>query len=155
MKFTFKPPSCGACPQCIAFGRRWYITERNISNSDLYEHCLMSVSTEPQVTHKFQNLRKVTEWICGIADLSKEDDWYIKNWYLSRYIKYEDSEAFLLEKDDIQYRLDKQTFIITQLHRHIQETGWCSTYNECLNLAKEHLEKIKKEQNGEQLELFT
>lgn len=115
----------------------------------------MSVSTEPQVTHKFQNLRKVTEWICNIADLSKEDDWYIKNWYLSRYIKYEDSEAFLLEKDGIQYRLDKQTFIITQLHRHIQETGWCSTYNECLNLAKEHLERIKKEQNGEQLELFT
>lgn len=154
MKFIFKPPYSGFCPQCSAFGRRWYITERNISNSDQYEYCLMSVSTEPENKYKFKNLRKVTEWICNIEDLSKQDDWHIKNWFLSRYSKYEDYDTMLLEKDGIQYRLDKQTLIITQLHEHIQETGWCSTYNECLNLAKEKLERMEKEQNGEQLELF-
>lgn len=154
MNYTFKPPFTGACPACNVFGRSWYIIDRQISDSDCYEYCLMSVSTESKKTLSFKNIRKVTEWICDIEDLSKESEWYIKNWYLRRYLKSETHDAMLLEKDGTHYRLNKHNFTITQLHKHQQETGWCASYAECLALAKDILKNKEKEQFGEQVNLF-
>ena len=114
----------------------------------------MSVSTESKKTLSFKNIRKVTEWICDIEDLSKESEWYIKNWYLRRYLKSETHDAMLLEKDGTHYRLNKHNFTITQLHKHQQETGWCASYAECLALAKDILKNKEKEQFGEQVNLF-
>lgn len=154
MNFTFKPAFSGACPSCTAFHRIWYIADRNISNSETYEYCLMSVSTEQKKSYHFKDLRKVTEWICVIEDLSGQSDWYIKNWFLRRFIKHETNDAILLEKEGSQYILNKHTFTVTPHHKHIQETGWFSSYNDCLRIAKEILEKIELKEQGEQIKLF-
>ena len=96
----------------------------------------------------------MTEWICDIEDLSGQSDWYIKNWFLRRFIKHETNDAILLEKEGSQYILNKHTFTVTPHHKHIQETGWFSSYNDCLRIAKEILEKIELKEQGEQIKLF-
>ena len=154
MNYTFKPSFSGACPACTAFHRIWYIADRCINASDNYEYCLMSLPAEPKKTYHFKDLRKMTEWICDIEDLSGESDWYIKNWYLRRYIKSETNDAILLEKEGTQYVLNTHTFTVTQLHKHIQESGWCISYNECLSIAKQILKRLELIEQGEQIKLL-
>ena len=51
-------------------------------------------------------------------------------------VEFDVNDAMLLEKNGIHYRLNKYNFTITKLHKHQQETGWCTSYAECLALAK-------------------
>lgn len=152
MDFVFKSTFTGGCPECMAFGRRWYIKDRFVSEN-VYEYCLMSVDTGSQITYKFNSLRELTEWICGVKDLSKETEHFIKNWYLKRYVKFETTDAALLKKDGIEYRLDKKAFTLSQLHECIQETGWHSSYRDCLETSKGILRRMEKEQSGKQIAL--
>lgn len=142
MTFTFTAKN-GMCPECYALGRKWYIADRS-SGGNRYEYRLMSVTTQPQAVYQFKDMKEIAAWLNGFESISEKNEWwigcFIRRWTIADYY----GQA-LIEKDGIQYRLDKLKYTLTALPKPQPETGWCSTYRECLALAKEILLERSKQ----------
>ena len=127
----------GHCPGCNAFGRRWYIQDKYIGG-DKYEYALMSRSLAIEEPLVFLNKGHLAKWLNGDgSDRNYEDD--IADFIISRHIYFDSSDKALLSKDGINYIYDKAKITLTKSVDSVQETGWCSTYLECLNMAKDIL----------------
>lgn len=147
MIFRFSSQN-GQCPACYAFGRKWYIQDR-CSGTNYYEHCLMSVSTDPQQVYQFANQKEIAEWLLDTALHYEENDWQI-GYLIRQKTKIDYSDAALIEKNGIEYRFDKIKNTLTALPKRRQETGWFNSYRECLAEAKDLLQTISASQNEKQ-----
>ena len=147
MAFAFTSKN-GLCPECFAYGRKWYIQDR-AAGAGCYDYCLMSVSTEPPKVHQFKSLAEVAAWLNNSDHLESSDTWVdilIRRWALADY-----DNLALIEKNGIQYRLDKIANTLTELPERRWEAGWFSSYRECLAEAK----KILQQKSNMQMSLFT
>lgn len=140
MAFVFTAKN-GCCPECIAFGRRWYIMDRHLYG-DTYEYCLMSVSTEPQPVYQFNSRRDLASWLNDIEDYTEKDEWWI-DFFIRRWIRQDYADVALIEKNGIQYRYDKEKHTLTALPERRQESCWYEKYRECLAHSKEILRKMQ------------
>lgn len=124
----------GHCPGCTAFGRRWYIQDKYIGG-DKYEYALMSRSLAIEEPLVFLNKSHLAKWLNGdSSDRNYEDD--VADFIISRHIYADIYNKALLYKDNVSYIYDKEKFTLIKTIEVKQETGWCSTYLECLSMAK-------------------
>lgn len=144
MRYVFRRKD-GQCPECIAFGRRWYIQDR-LLYGNVYEHCLMSVTTRPQQVLKFNEKVELVSWLNGFSEYREKDDWWI-DWMIRRWTKIDYEEVALIEKDGVQYRYDKVQLTLTALPERRRESGWYESYRECVADAKAFLQKLSTKQN--------
>ena len=142
MDFAFRAKN-GFCPECIAFGRKWYIMDSS-AGSGFYDHCLMSVPTDHHETLQFNNLSEIAAWLDNTDHLERDQAWI--GILIRRHTVADYQDLALVEKSGVQYRLDKTHFTLTALPERRQETGWFNSYRECLVAAK----KILKELAGSQ-----
>lgn len=149
MEYVFKSER-GYCPQCIAFGKVYFIQDRYIGGKK-YEYALMSRPIEKKVGQKFQNVKKMLSYFVG-NDIT--DD-IAANLLLSQMTVYQCSQYRMIEESGVKYVWDSQKKELREYTEPNQETGYCDTYLECLNIAKEILEKIEREREGMQLTLFS
>lgn len=138
MKFAFTSKN-GFCPECTAFGRKWYIKDRH-RYDNVYEYCLMSVPLSPPLVYQFKDKKEVALWLNGFDHLSEREEQLI-GLYINRWIQADYGDLALVEKNGIQYRYDKAKNILTALPERRQETCWYDKYRECLADAKELLTK--------------
>ena len=135
----------GYCPECIAFGRKWYIQDREYYPG-VYEYCLRSFPMNDTEKKYFQSVSEVAAWFQGTdADIEKET----AEWIIKRYSYLSTENAAILEKDGKKYKYDKKDKSITRMPEHRSETGWFSSYRECMQAAKDILSR----QDPEQLQL--
>lgn len=133
--FTFASKN-GLCPECRAYGRKWYIQDRAVGTG-CYDYCLMSVTTEPPKAYQFKNLAEVAAWLNNSDQLESDEVWVgilIRRWTIA-----DADNLALIEKNGVQYRLDKIAHTLTELPERRQETGWFNSYRECLTEAKDIL----------------
>lgn len=143
--FAFKAKD-GLCPECIALGRKWYIQDRHCYG-DTYEYCLMSVTLEQQPVYRFKDLAEIAAWLNDLTDYQEKDSWWvghmIRRWTVADY----DDKA-LIEKNGIQFQLDKTKHTLTVLPKSRQETVWYDKYRDCLAEAKKLIEEEMNAQTG-------
>ena len=130
----------GLCPECIAFGRKWFIMDRNIYGH--YEFSLFSIPIEKPPIYQFRDLKEVVCWLNDFDSLSVKEE-PLLNYYLRRWIVADYYYLALIEKNGVQYRYDKGSFSLSMLPERHQETGWFSGYRECIREAKAILRKIE------------
>ena len=141
MAFVFTSKN-GCSPECRAFGRRWYIKDRHLYGN-VYEYCLMSVTTDPQPVYQFADKQALAGRLNNIESFSEKEAQLIDYYYIPRWIKIDCSDIALVEKDGIQYRYDKEKNTLTVLPAHRQESCWYDLYRECLADAKKFLQKLR------------
>lgn len=149
VEYVFKSEK-GYCPQCIAFGKVYFIQDRYVGG-EKYEYALMSRPVEKKVGIKFQAARNMVSFLVG-NDIV--DDIAV-NLLLSQMTVYQCSNCRMIENDGIKYVWDDQKKELREYTEPKQETGYFDTYLECLNIAKEILKKMKYEREGMQLTLFS
>lgn len=139
-KFRFTAKD-GYCPQCSAYGRRWYIRDRYVGLRE-YEYCLMSVSEEDPVQYSFKNKGELAAWLNGDKKNTEYDD-AVADFVISQHINCNGnySDRALLSLRDVEYIWDKRKNTLTEVQERRQETGWFDSYMECLIAAKEILEE--------------
>lgn len=145
----------GHCPQCIAFGKRYWIQDKLIGGNT-YEYCLMSTPTEARKKIRFKNKIELANWINGedIEDKTKDDS--LRNnaakliISFSTKASYRFSDRKLIEGKEGKFIL-YENFLAEEYMEPTQETGWFDTYAECLDMSKEILRKKKIKKEGEQL----
>ena len=148
MNFTFNSKN-GLCPSCKAFGRIWYIQDRYISSGN-YEYCLMSLEEQKKPIQKFKDISKVAQWLNNDESDAVYDK-TVAEYIISRSTIKAYSEVVLIEKDNVEYRLNKTQCTIQEIRQPRKETGWHDGYIECLKVAKEILQKLNLTQCGEQI----
>lgn len=129
----------GCCPECIAFGRKWFIQDRPYYGNT-YEYCLMSVTLDAQPTYCFKDKKELADWLNGPFTFRKNEDFWT-DFCISRWTKVDYNDVALIEKDGIQYRYDKEKITLTVIPERRQESCWYDKYRECLADAKEHLQQ--------------
>lgn len=139
-KFTNKQ---GFCPECLAFGRCWYIQDRFIGGS-AYEYCLMSKTVEKPISYVFQNKNEIAAWLNGAEDNTEYSD-DVADYIISCYSDWKSdfSDKALIIQQDKHYIYDKKKNTLTVVTDAKQETGWFDSYRECLKVAKEILSSIE------------
>lgn len=140
MGYVFRAKD-GLCPECIAFGRKWLIMDRNIYGH--YEFSLFSIPMEKPPVYQFRDLKEVVCWLNDFDSLSEKEEPLLE-YYLRRWIVADYYTLALIEKNGIQYRYDKGSFSLSKLPERKQESGWFSGYRECLQYAKTILETFKE-----------
>lgn len=149
MEYVFKGER-GYCPQCVAFGRVYFIQDRYIGG-EKYEYALMSRPLKKKTPQKFGDFKKMVSSLIG---LEISDD-IAANLLLVQMTVYQCSSYLLIEKDGTKFVWDNLKKELRECTEPKQETGYCNTYLECLNMAKEILKKRKQEIEGVQLNLFS
>lgn len=149
MEYVFKGEK-GFCPKCVAFGRVYFIQDRYISR-EKYEYALMSRPSEKKASQKFESVK---EMVNSLMDSEISDDIAI-NLLLNQMTVYQCSSYRLIEKDDAKYVWDDLKKELREYTEPKQETGYCDTYLECLNMAKEILKRKERDSAGIQLSLFS
>lgn len=149
MEYVFKSER-GYCPQCIAFGKVYFIQDRHIGG-EKYEYALMSKTAEKKVTQKFRNVK---EMVSFLVDKDITNDIAV-NLILSQITVHQCSENRMIEENGVKYIWDNQKKELREYVKPKQETGYCDSYLECLNMSKEILKKIEQERKGMQLTLFS
>lgn len=147
MEYTFKSER-GYCPKCTAFGKVYFIQDRHIGG-EKYEYALMSRTAEKKAAQKFQNVKEMVSSFMG-----KITDNIAVNLMLSQMTVYQCGQYRMVEWDGIKYIWDNQKKELSEYEEPKQETGYCDSYSECLNMAKEILKRIEQEREGMQLTLF-
>lgn len=135
--YTFNSKN-GSCPSCSAFGRKWFIQDKFFGGS--YQYCLMSVSEEPRTKYVFKTKEEFAKWLQD----DKSDDEYseeVTDYIIRRNLVHDYYNMASLVKNDKCYVYDKENLTLTPFLERKQETGWCDSYFECLNMAKEILRK--------------
>lgn len=149
MEYVFKSER-GYCPQCIAFGKVYFIQDRYIGG-EKYEYALMSRPVEKKIGLKFKNVKNMVSSFVG-NDIT--DDIAV-NLLLSQMTVYRCSNYRMIEQNGVKYVWDSQKKELREYTEPNQETGYCDTYLECLNMAKEILKKMEREREEMQLTLFS
>lgn len=149
MEYVFRSER-GFCPQCIAFGNVYFIQDRYIGG-EKYEYALMSRPLKKPIPKHFKNVREMVSSLIG-SDIT--DDITV-NLLLSQMTEYQCTSCRMIKNDGVKYVWDDTRKELREYTEPKQETGYCSTYLECLNLAKEFLEKKERECIGTQLSLFS
>lgn len=152
-KYIFRAEN-GFCPKCEAFGRIWYIFERNIYGNK-YEHCLMSMPIEEPDGLCFKNKKEIAAWLNGdkieAGEYTDEMADYIINYNTVPGFNF--AEKAMLEKDGVKYRYDREKNLLTEYREDKQETGYFDNYYDCLKAAKEILENIEKLQEKQTVQM--
>ena len=148
MEYVFKSER-GYCPQCIAFGKVYFIQDRYI-DGEKYEYALMSRPVEKKVGLKFQDAKNMVSFFVG-NDIM--DDIAV-NLLLSQMTVYKCSNYRMIEYDGVKYVWNNKTKELREYTEPKQETGYCNTYLECLNMAKDILKKKEIESTGIQMALL-
>ena len=148
MEYAFKSER-GYCPRCVAFGKVYFIQDRYIGG-EKYEYALMSRTLQKKVPKKFEDVKKMMSMLIG----SEITDDIAVNLLLSQMTVYQCSSYRMIEKDGVKYVWDDRNKELRDYTEPKQETGYCDTYLECLNMAKEILKKRELESMGTQLSLF-
>lgn len=148
MEYVFKSER-GYCPQCVAFGKIYFIQDRYVGG-EKYEYALMSRSAEKKVAQKFHDIKKMVSFFAG-NDIT---DNIAVNLLLSQMTVYQCSHYRMIEQNGVKYIWDNKNKELREYTEPKQETGYCDSYMECLNIAKEILRKIEHERNGTQITLF-
>ena len=143
MNFIFKTQN-GSCPTCVAFGRIWYIQDREIG-TNCYEYALYSKSAEPPKEYHFKTKRDVAKFLNDCKDNKAIYDELTTEYIISRQTVVECWETSMITKNGILYRFDKNKNTLTEIHESRQETGFMS-YLACLNIAKDILQKTSVKQ---------
>lgn len=133
-KFVFQSKN-GYCPECIAFGRKWYIQDRELYPG-MYEYCLRSFALDDTEKKYFQSTSEVVAWFQGIETNVERET---AEWIIKRYSYLNTENAAILVKGGKTYRYDKKENSVTRVPEHRSETGWFSSYRECLQAAKDIL----------------
>lgn len=148
MEYVFKGEK-GYCPQCVAFGRVYFIQDRYVGG-EKYEYTLMSRSFEKNPPQKFRDAKEMVSSLIG----SEISDDIAVNLLLSQMTVYQCSSYRLVEKNNTKFIWDESKKELREYTEPKQETGYCNTYLECLNMAKEILKRKEQESAGMQLSLF-
>lgn len=148
MNYTFVSKD-GFCPSCVAFGKRWFIKDRYIGG-EKYEYALMSRLLEEKSPANFANVKEMVSSLVG----SEITDDIAVNLLLSQMTEYKCSSHRMIEYNDIKYIWNEERKELREYKEPKQETGYCNTYLECLNMAKEILKKREQEVYGTQMTLF-
>lgn len=138
MNFGFKTEN-GYCPSCKAFGRIWYIQDRE-SGTNNYEYALFSKSADKPKEYKFKNKSEIVNFL-NDWKTEKEYDELIIQCNIGYHTIMNFTEVALLEKKGVRFRFDKTNNTLTELEEPRQETGFMP-YLECLTMAKDILQKI-------------
>lgn len=149
MEYVFKSER-GYCPQCIAFGKVYFIQDRYI-DGEKYEYALMSRPVENKVRLKFQDTKNLVSFFFG-KDIT--DDIAI-NLLLSQITVYKCINYRMIEHDGVKYVWNSKTNELREYTEPKQETGYCNTYLECLTMAKDILTKKEIESTGIQMSLLS
>lgn len=149
MEYVFKSEN-GYCPQCIAFGKVYFIQDRYIGG-EKYEYALMSRDLAKRKFQKFTDAKKMVSSLIG----SEITDDIAVNLLLSQMTLYQIGSLRMIENDGVKYVWDSNNKVLREYVESKQETGYCNTYLECLNMAKEILKKMEQEFIGMQLSLFS
>lgn len=139
MEYVFKSEK-GFCPQCVAFGKIYFIQDRHISG-EKYEYALMSRPLEKKQSQKFKNVKKMVSSLVG----SEITDSITANLLLNQMTVYQCGTYRMIEQDETKYVWDDNNRELREYTEPKQETGYCDTYLECLNMAKEILKKREQE----------
>ena len=148
MDYTFVSKD-GFCPTCVAFGKKWFIQDRYIGGGK-YEYALMSRPLEKKATTHFVNVKKMVSSIIG----SEISDDIAANLLLSQMTEYQCDSYRMIENNGVKFVWDGKRKELREYTEPKQETGYCNTYLECLNIAKEILNKQEQETLGIQMTLF-
>lgn len=148
MKYVFRNEN-GDCPKCTAFGRLYYIQDRYLGN-EKYEYALMSKPAKKPESKYFKDKNEMVGSLLGIMIT---DD-ITANLYLSQMTVHQCGSLCMIEKNRKKYVWDDTKKELREYTEPKQETGYCDTYLECLNMAKEILKKKEQESAGMQLSLF-
>ena len=148
MEYVFKSEK-GYCPKCIAFGKVYFIQDRYIGG-EKYEYALMSRPLEKKAPAHFTNVKKMVSSLIG----SEITDDIAVNLLLSQMTEYQCNSYRMIESDGVKYVWDDKHNELREYTEPKQETGYCNTYLECLNVAKEILEKENRKRIGTQMTLF-
>lgn len=149
MEYAFKSER-GYCPQCVVFGRVYFIQDRYIGG-EKYEYALMSKPVEKKNAQKFPDVKRMVSFL---FDKNITDDIAI-NLLLGQITVCKSDSYRMIEKDGVEYVWDESK---KELRKHTnpkRETGYFSTYLECLNMAKEIWKRKEQESAGMQLSLFS
>ena len=149
MKYVFKSER-GYCPQCVAFGKVYFIQDRYVGGKK-YEYALMSRPVEKKVIQKFHDIKKMVSFFAG-NDIT--DDIAV-NLLLRKMTVYQCSNYRMIEQDGVKYIWDNQNKELREYTEPKQESGYCDSYTECLNISKEILRKMEQERNETQMTLFS
>lgn len=149
MKYVFKGEK-GYCPRCVAFGRVYFIQDRYIGG-EKYEYALMSKPAEKKNAQKFPDVKRM------VSFLFRENitDDIATNLLLSQITVCKSDSYRMIEKDGVKYVWDGSKNELREYTEPKQETGYCNTYLECLDMAKEILKRKEQESAGMQLSLFS
>lgn len=147
MKYVFKAND-GLCPKCMAFGKIYFIQDRYIG-AEKYEYVLMSRPTGRNAK-KFVDVNRMVNFLLG----ENLTDSIAINLILNQMTIYQSSTHRMLEKDGIKYVWDETQKELREYMEPKQESGYCDTYLECLNLAKKILQDEELKSSGTQLSLF-
>lgn len=142
MNYTFVSKD-GFCPSCVAFGICWFIKDRYIGGGK-YEYALMSRSLEEKVPIHFTNIKMM---VSNLVGLEITDDIAV-NLLLSQMTEYQCSSHRMIEYNNIKYIWNDERKELREFKESRQETGYCSTYLECLYMAKEILKEREREVLG-------
>lgn len=148
MEYVFKSER-GYCPQCIAFGKVYFIQDKYIGG-EKYEYALMSRPLERKTPQRFTNIRKMVSSLIG----SEITDDITVNLLLSQMTEYQCNSYRMIENNGVKYVWDDKRKELREYTEPKQETGYFSTYLECLNMAKEILKKESRKNIGIQMTLF-
>lgn len=148
MEYVFRSGN-GCCPQCIAFGKVYFIQDRYIGG-EKYEYALMSRDIEKKDSKHFSDIKELVSFL---VDSEITDD-IAANLLLNQITLYQCASLRMIEKNGVKYVWDNLNNKLREYIEPRQETGYCNTYLECLNMAKEILDKKEQENNGMQVSLF-
>lgn len=143
MNFTFKSKD-GFCPTCEAFGRIWYIQDREIG-TNCYEYALFSKSADKPKEYQFKQRRDVAMFLNDCKNDNAIYDAITTEYIISRQTVVECWDSAIIEKKGSLYRFNKNKNTLTEISKSKQETGFMS-YLACLNMAKDILQKTNVKQ---------
>lgn len=135
--YTFTSKN-GMCPQCNAFGRKYFIQDRPIDGR-AYEYALMSCPSGKRQTLKFPDRHRLASWLVGM-DIS--DD-IAASLIISQHTVHDYPDMALLKKDRQMFVVKKEELSLREYIEPSQETGWFPAYAECLRMAKEILNRME------------
>lgn len=144
-KYNFSSKN-GFCPQCLAFGRCWYIQDRFIGGS-AYEYCLMSETNEKSKEYIFKSKKEIAKWLNEDESNIEYDEStvdYIISCNTDLSCNYYDK--VIITHHGADYIYNKKHNTLTAMKEKKQETGWFDSYRECVKIAKEILCSIEKKE---------
>lgn len=136
----------GHCPECVAFGKRYYIRDMHIG-AGKYSYALMS---EPAMREKPMYFRDKAALVSYFAEQVIDDELAV-DLLLDQWTIYQVSSGRILVVGGTAYSWIEESKTLRKLTEPKQETGYCDTYWDCLHMAKKILSKLEASECGNQM----